>query len=158
MKMKKVWALDSKYYGVCLHACSHAYCIGSQEITSISALKTYANKEMIREIGAPARRKWEVREVIYYRLEKEMEDWPEAERDQVICTWIYELERTTYPVRMQAASEMMSMLSIEQQEAIRESQAQYSQRAPDTLQLPRMEPLVELTDDEADVSGSEVND
>ena len=88
----KVWALDSKYYGVCLPAYGHAYCIGSQEITSTSALKTYANKEMFQEIGASTRRKLEVREVInqlqnrYYRLEEEMEGWPEAERDQAIRT------------------------------------------------------------------------
>jgi hypothetical protein len=97
-----------------------------------TASKTYANKEMFEEIGVPARRKLEIREVMdqlqnrYYRLEEEMEGWPEVERDQAIRTWIYELERITGPVRMQAASEMISMLSMERQEAIKESQAQYS--------------------------------
>ena len=68
---------------------------------------------MYNEIGAPAKRKLELREVVdsltnrYYRMEEELEAWSAAERDYVIKVWIQQLERVVGPVRRQGANEMI---------------------------------------------------
>jgi hypothetical protein len=54
----------------------------------------YINQEMYQQIGAPVRRRLDVREIVdslmnrYYGLEEELEYANEAERDLVIRFWI----------------------------------------------------------------------
>jgi hypothetical protein len=118
-----------------------------------TAGKTYVNKEMYNEIGAPAKRKLELREVVdsltnrYYRMEEELEAWSAAERDYVIKVWIQQLERVVGPVRRQGANEMINWLDPESHRAVRESQATWSQRARGEPSIPSLEPLVDALED-----------
>jgi hypothetical protein len=118
-----------------------------------TATKTYVNKEMYEEIGAPVRRKLELREVIdsltnrYYRLEEELEDWPDIERDIIIKGWIRQLECMVGPIRKQAANDLLAMLDPERQQFVRDSQRTWSQRNPTVPSLPTLEPLVDSEND-----------
>jgi hypothetical protein len=113
----------------------------------------YINQEMYQQIGAPVRRRLDVREIVdslmnrYYGLEEELEYANEAERDLVIRFWIDELDRTVGPVRRRAADEIISRLAPERQQALHESQAAWSQRINRLPEVPE-EPLVGATDDE----------
>jgi hypothetical protein len=95
-----------------------------------------------------------VREVLdslqqrYYALEEEMEDYPENIRDELIVSWIRELDRTVGRVRKQAADEMIQKLKPDCQRAVRDSQASCSQK---NGVLPRLELMGEITDEEDDV-------
>jgi hypothetical protein len=93
-----------------------------------TASPQYAIKEVYEEIGAPAKRKLEFREVLdnlhakYYWLEDQMNGWPDDARDTAIKGWITALEQCTGELRKQAADDLISRLTPQQAEAVRESQ------------------------------------
>ena len=65
----------------------------------------YYERGMDREIGAPARRRLDMREALdtvrfkYYDLEESVEYLPPAEADRVMKWWIAKLETITGPLR-----------------------------------------------------------
>ena len=84
----------------------------------------YINKGIENDIGAPARRKLQVREVLdgllarYYDLETETETWPENARDEAIRKWIKDLDSITGSLRQVAVQQLKEQLEPESQNAI----------------------------------------
>jgi hypothetical protein len=93
----------------------------------------YMNKEVDNEIGAPIRRKLEIREILddllsrYYDLESSTADWPKELQDEAISTWIKVLNTTTGELRNQAVGQLKDYLRPESQNALENSQAQTAQ-------------------------------
>jgi len=73
----------------------------------------FVNNEMYEYIGAPARRRLEVRELIdalmqrYYGLEEELEYASEIKRDYIVRIWIEELNRIINLIRRRAVDELI---------------------------------------------------
>jgi hypothetical protein len=120
---------------------------------------TYVNKELYNEIGAPARRRLEVREVVdslmqrYYTLEEDLASWPDDVRDEMIRSWTKQVEGAVGPVRRQGAQDFLCSLSAGRQRAVHDSQQAYNQRADTQARLPRIEPLVEAWDEADSLDG-----
>ena len=84
----------------------------------------YINKGIENDIGAPARRKLQVREILdgllarYYDLETETETWPENARDEAIRKWVKDLDSITGSLRQVAVQQLKEQLEPESQNAI----------------------------------------
>ena len=89
----------------------------------------YINKGIENDIGAPARRKLQVREVLdgllarYYDLEAETETWPDSTRDEAIRKWARDLDLITGSLRQLAVEQLKNQLPLESQHAIEASEA-----------------------------------
>ena len=84
----------------------------------------YINKGIENDIGAPARRKLQVWEILdgllarYYDLETETEAWPENARDEAIRKWVKDLDSITGSLRQVAVQQLKEQLEPESQNAI----------------------------------------
>jgi len=84
----------------------------------------YINKGIENDIGAPARRKLQVREILdgllarYYDLEAETEIWPDNARDEAIRKWAKDLDLITGSLRQVAVEQLKRQLPLESQQAI----------------------------------------
>jgi hypothetical protein len=72
----------------------------------------YINKGIENDIGAPARRKLQIREILdellarYYDLETETETWPDNARDEAIRKWVKDLDSITGSLRQVAVEKL----------------------------------------------------
>ncbi len=71
----------------------------------------------------------------------------------MIRQWTAELDRTVNHIRRQSAQDFLSMLSPERQQAVRDSQESYNQRAVSVPSVPALEPLVEGWDEDEEWDG-----
>jgi hypothetical protein len=84
----------------------------------------YINNGIENDIGAPARRKLQVREVLdgllarYYDLEAETSAWPDDAQDEAIRSWLKDLDIITGSLRQVAVEQLKKQLAPESQEAI----------------------------------------
>jgi hypothetical protein len=118
----------------------------------------WIEEDIYQGIGAPARRKLQVREILaatmqkYYEIEEAIaeEGWPEEQAQEAIQEWLQLLGSSTGPLRAMALQELKNKLSPESQQAISQSQ-----RRGRPLKRPHSE--LEKDDDEA-VEWDEIND
>ena len=114
-----------------------------EEVSGMEIYETvtteYIDEEIFQDIGGPARRKLEVREILnamlvkYYGLERliEEEDWPEQPAHEAINQWIAQLGHTTGELRKIGVQQLKEMLCPESQAILSESQqARGSQQPP----------------------------
>lgn len=91
----------------------------------------YMNNAVDSEIGAPVRRKLEVREVLdglltaYYSFEENTTTWPADLRDEAIRNWTKALDKLTGPLRQEGVEQLKRHLSLESQKALEASQSAY---------------------------------
>ena len=84
----------------------------------------YISKGIENDIGAPGRRKLQIREVLdgllgrYYDLETETETWPDNARDEAIRKWVKDLDAITGSLRQVAVEQLKEQLPVESQQAI----------------------------------------
>lgn len=99
----------------------------------------FIEEDIYQEIGAPARRKLEVKELLhatmqkYYDLERIIreEKWPDEQAQEVIQAWISLLSMSSGPVRQMGVEELKKQLSLESQAIVNESQRScYSRKRP----------------------------
>jgi hypothetical protein len=98
----------------------------------------YIDEEIFQDIGAPARRKLEVREILnamlvkYYELERiiEEEDWAEQPAHEAINQWIAQLGHTTGELRKMGVEQLKEMLCPESQAILSESQQSRASQQP----------------------------
>ena len=86
----------------------------------------WIEEEIYQGIGAPARRKLQVSEILaatmqkYYEIEEAIaeEGWPEEQAQEAIQEWLQLLGSSTGPLRAMALQELKKKLSPESQQAI----------------------------------------
>ena len=72
----------------------------------------YINKKIENDIGAPARRKLQIREILnkllarYYNLKIKTETWPKNTRDEAIRKWVKDLDSITESLRQVAVQQL----------------------------------------------------